>query len=122
LKSKNTNLSDEQIDILFEEGTEAPFSSPLNSEKRSGTYHCANCDNQLFHSSKKYDSGSGWPSFFDVVKGSIETKTDYKLLTPRTEYHCASCGGHQGHLFNDGPNPTGLRFCNNGAVLKFSED
>lgn len=116
------NLTDEQYQVLRCEGTEAPHSSPLNDEKRVGTYVCAGCGTPLFKSTKKYNSGTGWPSFYDVIEGNVETKTDFKLLMPRTEYHCAKCGGHQGHVFNDGPNPTGLRYCNNGVALKFIPD
>ena len=112
-------LTPEQFQILREEGTERAFSSPLNDEKRDGTYHCAGCDLALFESAKKYDSGTGWPSFYDVIAGRVETKTDYLLIYPRTEYHCARCGGHQGHVFKDGPKPTGLRYCNNGLALTF---
>ena len=116
------NLTDEQYQVLRCEGTEAPLSSPLNDEKRAGTYVCAGCGTPLFKSTKKYNSGTGWPSFYDVIEGNVETKTDFKLLMPRTEYHCAKCGGHQGHVFKDGPNPTGLRYCNNGVALKFIPD
>ena len=112
-------LTPERFSILRKEGTERPFSSPLNDEKRVGTYHCAGCDLALFESSKKYDSGTGWPSFYDVIAGHIGTKTDYKIIFPRTEYHCARCEGHQGHVFDDGPAPTGLRYCNNGLALTF---
>lgn len=105
--------------ILFEEATEYAGSSPLNEEKREGTFICAGCFQPLFDSATKYESGSGWPSFWQALPGAIETKTDDKLLYPRTEYHCARCGGHQGHVFNDGPQPTGKRFCNNGASLLF---
>ncbi|MFW0777610.1 MAG: peptide-methionine (R)-S-oxide reductase MsrB [Rickettsiales bacterium] len=115
-------LDDKQYEVLREEGTERAFTSPLNAEKRKGTYVCAGCGYPLFTSNTKYDSGSGWPSFYDVIEGHIETKTDYKLAMPRTEYHCANCGGHQGHVFEDGPNPTGLRYCNNGISLKFMPD
>jgi peptide-methionine (R)-S-oxide reductase len=112
-------LSPEQYDVLREEGTERPFSSPLNEEKRNGVFVCAACDLELFTSTQKYNSGTGWPSFFEAIAGNVETKTDRKLLMARTEYHCARCGGHQGHVFNDGPAPTGLRYCNNGVALKF---
>ncbi len=112
-------LSPEAYDVLRREGTERPFSSPLNDEKREGVFACAGCDLPLFPSKFKYDSGTGWPSFFDTLPGHIETSTDYKLVAPRTEYHCARCGGHHGHVFNDGPKPTGLRYCNNGVALKF---
>jgi peptide-methionine (R)-S-oxide reductase len=112
-------LTPQQYSILREEGTERPFTSPLNEEHREGVFVCAGCDLPLFPSTFKFDSGTGWPSFFDSIKGHIDTKTDYGLIVPRTEYHCARCGGHHGHVFNDGPRPTGLRYCNNGAVLKF---
>jgi peptide-methionine (R)-S-oxide reductase len=112
-------LSEEQYDVLRKEGTERPGSSPLNSEKRAGTYVCAGCEQPLFLSDTKYESGTGWPSFFAPIDGALGTKTDYKLIWPRTEYHCSRCGGHQGHIFKDGPEPTGLRYCNNGVALKF---
>ncbi len=115
-------LTPEQYDILREEGTERAFTSPLNEEKHSGVFACVACDLPLFPSRFKYDSGTGWPSFFDVLPGHIETRTDFKLVLPRTEYHCARCGGHHGHVFNDGPKPTGLRYCNNGVALKFMPD
>lgn len=112
-------LSPEQFHILREEGTERAFTSPLNDEHREGVFACAGCDLPLFPSHFKFNSGTGWPSFFDVMPGHIETKDDYTLGVRRTEYHCARCGGHHGHVFNDGPKPTGLRYCNNGVVLKF---
>ena len=112
-------LNDEQYHVLREEGTERPFTSPLNSEKREGTFACAGCGQELFRSDNKYDSGTGWPSFYQAIEGKIATKTDYKVGLPRTEYHCSNCGGHQGHVFEDGPKPTGLRYCNNGVALKF---
>jgi len=115
-------LTPEQYRVLRREGTERPGSSPLNFEKRPGTYVCAGCGAPLFTSDMKYDSGSGWPSFYTAVEGSLETKTDYKILFPRTEYHCSRCSGHQGHVFNDGPDPTGLRYCNNGVALRFVPD
>ena len=112
-------LTAEQFHILREEGTEAPFTSALLKEKREGTFHCAGCDHPLFLSSTKYDSYTGWPSFYDSVKGHVATREDTSLLMKRTEYHCARCGGHHGHIFEDGPKPTGLRYCSNGAALKF---
>jgi len=112
-------LTPEQFAVLREEGTERPGSSALNGEKRKGHYACAGCDLPLFLSSTKYESGTGWPSFFDAIPSRLGTKTDLKLIWPRKEYHCARCGGHQGHVFDDGPKPTGLRYCNNGVALKF---
>jgi len=112
-------LSAERYRVLFEEGTEPAFSSPLNAEKRTGTFVCAACNLPLFDSAAKYDSGTGWPSFWQSLPGAVGTSTDYKLVYPRTEYHCARCGGHQGHIFDDGPKPTGKRFCNNGVALNF---
>lgn len=112
-------LSPDQYHILREEGTEPAGSSPLNREKRKGLYVCAGCDLPLFSSEMKYDSGTGWPSFFTTLPDAIETKLDFKLIFPRKEYHCARCGGHQGHVFKDGPKPTGQRWCNNGLALKF---
>lgn len=112
-------LPSDRYRVLFEEDTEAPFSSPLNREKRAGTFVCAACFQPLFDSAHKFDSGTGWPSFWDVLPQAIGTKTDHSLPTVRTEYHCARCGGHQGHLFDDGPPPTHLRYCNNGLALQF---
>lgn len=114
-----TRLSGASYRVLRHEDTEPPFTSALNKEKRRGTFVCAGCDLPLFKSEWKYDSGTGWPSFFRVIPGAVETKTDYKIGLPRTEYHCARCLGHQGHVFDDGPRPTGLRYCNNGVALKF---
>ena len=105
--------------VLFEEDTERPGSSPLNQEKRPGTFVCAACYLPLFASETKYDSGTGWPSFFDHLPSALGTKKDTTLIWTRTEYHCARCGGHQGHVFDDGPKPTGLRYCNNGVALRF---
>ncbi|MEC8148020.1 MAG: peptide-methionine (R)-S-oxide reductase MsrB [Pseudomonadota bacterium] len=115
----NRPLSQEAKKILEQNGTEPPFSSPLLYEKRKGTYHCAKCGNLLFTSEMKYESGTGWPSFYDHVTGSLEKKLDFSLIIPRTEYHCSRCGGHQGHVFKDGPAPTFLRWCNNGLALNF---
>ena len=112
-------LTPEQYNVLREEGTERPFTSKLNEEHGEGVFACVACDLPLFPSKFKFDSGTGWPSFYDVIAGHIETKSDYGLVVPRTEYHCARCGGHHGHVFNDGPQPTGLRYCNNGVALKF---
>lgn len=109
----------EAYDVLRREATERPWTSPLNDEKRDGVFSCAGCGYDLFRSDQKFDSGTGWPSFFDVLPNAIGTKTDWKLIVPRTEYHCARCGGHQGHVFDDGPAPTGLRYCNNGVALTF---
>jgi peptide-methionine (R)-S-oxide reductase len=108
-----------QFEILRQEGTERPFTSPLNDEKRDGVFACAGCDLPLFSSEMKYDSGTGWPSFFTSIPDAVETKRDFKLIWPRTEYHCARCGGHQGHVFDDGPAPTHQRWCNNGVALQF---
>ena len=112
-------LTAEQYHILRDEGTEPRDTSPLNKEKRQGQYVCAACELPLFTSEMKYDSGSGWPSFYTSLPGAFETKTDFKIIYPRTEYHCARCGGHHGHIFKDGPKPTGERWCNNGLALKF---
>ncbi|HVS12691.1 MAG TPA: peptide-methionine (R)-S-oxide reductase MsrB [Thermoanaerobaculia bacterium] len=112
-------LSPAQYRVLFEDATERPFSSPLDGEKRPGTFVCAACFLPLFSSAAKFDSGTGWPSFFEPLPDAVETRRDFKLIVPRTEYHCARCGGHQGHVFRDGPPPTGQRWCNNGVALQF---
>jgi len=115
-------LSEEEYYILRKQGTERPGTSVLNDEKRKGVYHCVGCEQPLFHSNMKFDSGTGWPSFFDYLPDALEFKTDFKLVIPRKEYHCSRCGGHHGHVFKDGPEPTGLRYCNNGLVLNFIPD
>lgn len=121
-KEWKMSLTPEQYKVLREEGTERAFTSPLNDEKRAGTFVCAGCNQPLFSSQTKYNSGTGWPSFYQALPGAIATKTDRKLIgAARTEYHCANCGGHQGHVFDDGPQPTGLRYCNNGVALTFVE-
>ena len=118
----NSNLTDQQKKIMFKEGTEKPFSSPLNNEKRKGFFHCANCGAKLFASNSKFDSGTGWPSFSESSPGAFKTKVDYSFGVERVEYHCAKCGAHHGHVFNDGPKSTGKRFCNNGLCLIFKPD
>ena len=111
-------LSTEGCRVIVEEGTEPAFSSPLNTETRVGTFVCAAC----FKSTSKFDSGTGWPSFYSAIEDHVETKRDFKLVLPRIEYHCVRCGGHQGHVFSDGPQPTGQRYCNNGVALRFIPD
>jgi len=113
-------LSHEQFDVLRREGTERAHTSPLDKEKRAGVFACAGCGLPLFTSAMKFDSGTGWPSFFTFIPGALGTKGDRSIIfMPRTEYHCIRCGGHQGHVFDDGPPPTGLRYCNNGVALSF---
>ncbi len=116
-----SRLTPAQFHVLREEGTERPFTSPLNQEKRAGRYHCAGCDLPLFSSQAKYDSGTGWPSFHTALPGVFTLHADRKLFVLRTEYRCARCEGHHGHVFDDGPPPTGKRYCNNGVALRFVE-
>ena len=113
------SLNDEERRVLLHHGTEAPFCGGLLGEKKSGAYCCRLCGLPLFRWDTKFDSGTGWPSFFTTLPGVFDTTRDFKLVLPRTEYRCARCGGHHGHVFNDGPRPTGLRYCNNGVALKF---
>ena len=115
----NPNLTDKQKKIMLKEDTERPYSSPLNQEKREGFFHCANCGAKLFASTAKFDSGTGWPSFTESLPGAFKTKIDYSFGIKRVEYHCASCGVHHGHIFNDGPTSTQKRFCSNGLCLIF---
>jgi len=115
----NPELTVEQKDIMFHQGTERPFSSSLLNENRVGFYHCANCGAKLFASNAKFDSGTGWPSFSEALPGAFKTKIDYSFGMKRIEYHCANCGVHHGHVFDDGPSSTGKRFCNNGLCLIF---
>ena len=112
-------LAPDSFEVLRHEATERPGTSPLNAEHRPGTFACAGCALPLFKSAWKFDSGTGWPSFYTAIKGALAKKTDFRIGVPRTEYHCARCLGHQGHVFNDGPAPTGLRYCNNGVALSF---
>ena len=115
----NKNLTNEQKNILFNDGTERPFSSPLLNEKRKGFYHCANCGAKLFSSNSKFDSNTGWPSFTEALPGAFKTKIDSSFGMKRIEYHCSNCGAHHGHVFDDGPGENGKRFCNNGLCLIF---
>ena len=118
-KEWRQQLSTAAFGVLREEGTEYPYTSPLNDEERDGVFVCAGCDLPLFSSAMKYDSRTGWPSFVTHIPSALGTKRDFKLIWPRTEYHCARCGGHHGHLFDDGPPPTYERWCNNGVALRF---
>ena len=120
LKEWKDLLTPEQFHVLRKEGTERPFSSRLLDNKKKGLYVCAGCELPLFTSEMKYNSRTGWPSFYTTIEGRLETKDDYKLFYRRIEYHCARCGGHQGHIFKDGPPPTYRRWCNNGVALKFT--
>ncbi|MQX36770.1 peptide-methionine (R)-S-oxide reductase MsrB [Roseospira navarrensis] len=113
------DLSPEQFQVLRKHGTERPFTHPLNDEKRVGRFHCAGCGAPLFDSATKFESGSGWPSFYEPLDGAVGTSVDHVLLSPRTEVHCAQCGGHLGHVFEDGPAPTGQRYCMNGTAMAF---
>ncbi len=115
-------LSPDEFRVLRQEGTEPSGTSQLDDEKRGGTFICVGCNLPLFEAVTKFDSGTGWPSFYTAIDGHTETRRDFKLIFPRTEYHCARCGGHQGHVFKDGPAPTGERWCNNGVALKFVAD
>ena len=121
-KAINPNLSKKQKEIMFNEGTERPYTSDLLKEKRKGFYHCANCGNKLFSSTAKFDSGTGWPSFTESLPGAFKTKIDYSFGMKRIEYHCANCGAHHGHIFDDGPGSTGKRYCNNGLCLIFKPE
>ncbi len=113
-------LTPDQFAVLRQEATERPFSSPLNDNKKAGVYNCAGCDTAVYSSQTKFDSGTGWPSFWaPISEEAVGMRTDYKLIYPRTEVHCATCGGHLGHVFDDGPQPTGKRHCINGVALKF---
>ena len=112
-------LDPQAYSVLREEGTERAGTSPLNNEKRPGVFVCAGCGLPVFTSEMKFESGTGWPSFFTTIPGAFGTSRDFKMILPRTEYHCARCGGHHGHVFNDGPAPTGQRYCNNGVALRF---
>ena len=115
-------LTPEQYRVLRKHGTERPFTSPLNDEHRSGVFLCAACSLELYRSETKFDSGTGWPSFFAPIEGAVETSRDFSLILPRTEVHCSRCGGHLGHVFDDGPGPTRQRYCMNGVALQFKLD
>ena len=115
-------LTPEQFRVLRQHGTERPFTSPLNDEHRSGVFVCAACALELYRSETKFDSGTGWPSFFAPIEGAVATSRDFKLVLPRTEVHCSRCGGHLGHVFDDGPEPTGKRYCMNGVSMQFKSD
>ncbi|HVM86300.1 MAG TPA: peptide-methionine (R)-S-oxide reductase MsrB [Candidatus Binatia bacterium] len=116
------DLTPEQYRVLREHGTERAGTSPLNAEKRVGLFHCAGCGQPLYRSDRKFESGSGWPSFWEPIEGAIRTSTDRSHFMTRTEVHCGKCGGHLGHVFEDGPQPTGLRYCMNGAALDFEPE
>ena len=115
-------LTPEQYRVLRQHGTERPFTSPLNDEHGKGVFVCAACALELYRSEAKFDSGTGWPSFFAPIEGAVATSRDFKLIYPRTEVHCSRCGGHLGHVFDDGPEPTGKRYCMNGVALQFKPD
>jgi peptide-methionine (R)-S-oxide reductase len=115
-------LTPEQFRVLRQHGTERPFTSPLDDEHRVGVFVCAACALELYRSETKFDSGTGWPSFFAPIEGATKTSRDFKLILPRTEVHCSRCGGHLGHVFDDGPQPTGKRYCMNGVAMQFKPD
>jgi peptide-methionine (R)-S-oxide reductase len=115
-------LTPEQYRVLRQHGTERPFTSPLNDEHGKGAFVCAACAQELYRSEAKFDSGTGWPSFFVPIEGAVATSRDFKLIYPRTEVHCSRCGGHLGHVFDDGPEPTGKRYCMNGVAMQFKPD
>jgi len=115
-------LTPQQFHVLRQHGTERPGSSPLNAEQRDGTFVCAGCGQKLFTSTTKFESGTGWPSFWTPIDGAVKTTTDRSLFMTRTEVHCSACQGHLGHMFEDGPKPTGLRYCMNGTAMRFEPD